>query len=191
MHDTTSDLVNIHPDDLNQSGSIIKIIFGMLLGLSVLCANLFAQSVIETSSQQTHFISHATQSTSDAITINILGAIFGMIVCVINIIKFIIDMHDRFIKPTKKKGAKAMPGDSRNPKIEKIISFAKSIIEPSDKSNVPLAVAAFTIAIVTLIALIIIVITSINQPTFYVSFSSIVFFVSVFFISSLISYKKF
>ncbi len=151
MHDVANDLLsNANPHNMQRG------IYGLFLGVFVLFSelskNLYAQVVVEAAGDHSH-AAHAIDATVQSMsTFNMITAVSGFVVCVHSIIRFYVDMYDRFkdpSKPTKKRGSKQMPGDSGNPKLAKIIKATKAIVAPVKKPNGWIALIFFVVALST------------------------------------------
>lgn len=148
MHDAANDI-------LSQAGhhSFTRGLYGLLLGVVCLFSELqkgafnHSQIAIDAAEKQGAVIVAQVGLHVGSVPFTDITTVGAFILIVFNIFRFLVDMHDRF-KPTKKRGARPMPGDSGNPKLLKmVVNAAKAVIAPAKNPSTSLAIVAFIFAL--------------------------------------------
>lgn len=147
MHDAgdLNDLINQNPHNVHRG------IYGLFLGVLVLFSQLastHAQQITEELVKQAPHSQAVADVAASTTTFTTITAVSGFVVCLFSMIRFIVDMYDRFIKPNRKRG-KTMPGGGDNPKFQKVIKAAKALVAPAKKPNRFVAVGSLLALVYT------------------------------------------
>lgn len=132
MHDAANDLQS-HVSHHNFLRETYGFVLGLVLFFNELSKTDFfhTQVFVGLTQQPAAVVATHTEMYIGPIPFANVTTVGAFILICFNIFRIFVEMYDRF-KPSKKRGARKMPGDSKNPKIvERIINAAKAIASPA------------------------------------------------------------